>query len=118
MTRLRFGEYEFSHNPERLTVRYRQEVAAGSCYGFPAGVQQLGPGLTEVEGEGVFFGRDAMEQFERLREVFRLGEVRLLSGAGLEPMWAVFHRLSLLGRGGDGEDLVRYQVSFLEERAD
>ena len=63
MTNLRFKEYTFRHNPRSLTVRSRRLTAQVSCFGLGQALQELGPGLTEVEGEGELFGTDAMEQF-------------------------------------------------------
>lgn len=117
MNNLRFGMYEFRHNPASLTVRYQQETAASLCWGAGQTVQNLGPGLCVVEGEGELFWEDGvspMEQFAQMREVFCRGEGQVLSGAGLEPMNAIWESLTLLGQGGDR--WVRYQVRFLQER--
>ena len=77
-------------------------------------LQELGPGLTEVEGEGELFGTDAMEQFLALRQLQEQGGSGILSGAGLEPMRAVFDSLEMTGTGGDGA--ISYRVHFIEDR--
>ena len=69
MTNLRFKEYTFRHNPHSLTVRSRRLTAQVSCFGLGQALQELGPGLTEVEGEGELFGTDAMEQFLELQQL-------------------------------------------------
>lgn len=114
MTNLRFGGYQFAHNPRKLTVKYLKNTAESICMGFGAALQELGPGLTVVEGEGELFGADAMEQFQQLRRVFLQQGSETLSGAGLEPMRAVFRELILLGRGG--EQALTYRLRFVEER--
>jgi len=79
MTNLRFKEYTFRHNPRTLMVRSRRLTAQVSCFGLGQALQELGPGLTEVEGEGELFGTDAMEQFLALRQLQEQGG----SGMGL-----------------------------------
>lgn len=114
MTNLRFKEYQFPHNPRRLTVGYLRNTVSSACFGFGAAIQDLGPGLTAVEGEGEFFGKDAMAQFQTLRQVFLEEGSGTLSGAGLEPMKAIFQNLTLLGKGG--ESALSYSFRFVEER--
>ena len=67
MTNLRFKEYTFRNNPRRLVVLHRKRTTSAVCCGFGESLQQLGPGLSEVQGEGELFGEDAMEQFAQLR---------------------------------------------------
>ena len=114
MTNLRFKEYTFRHNPRTLTVRSRRLTAQVSCFGLGQALQELGPGLTEVEGEGEFFGTDAMEQFLELQQLQGQGGSGILSGAGLEPMRAVFDSLEMTGTCGDGA--IGYRVHFIEDR--
>lgn len=111
---LRFKEYTFRHNPRSLTVRSRRLTVQVSCFGLGQALQELGPGLTEVEGEGELFGTDAMEQFLALRQLQEQGGSGILSGAGLEPMRAVFDSLEMTGTGGDGA--IGYRVHFIEDR--
>ena len=63
MTNLRFKDYTFRHNPRKIVVRYLKETAQSRCYGFGASLQELGSGLTIVEGEGELFGSDALVPF-------------------------------------------------------
>ena len=73
MTNLRFKEYTFRNNPRRLVVLHRKRTASAVCCGFGESLQQLGPGLSEVQGEGELFGEDAMEQFAQLRALMEGG---------------------------------------------
>ena len=115
MTNLRFKDYIFRHNPRKIVTRYQQKTAVSLCYGFGQTVQQLGKGITVVEGEGELFGPDAMEQFFVLRKLAEQGGSGILSGAGLEPMKAVFEDLQMVGRGGD--QTITYIFRFVEERS-
>lgn len=114
MTNLRFKEYVFRHNPRKLNVFYRSKTSSAVCFGFGEAIQQLGKGVIVVEGEGELFGPDVMEQFYRLRKVANEGGSGILSGAGLEPMKAVFENLEMVGRGG--ETILSYRFRFVEER--
>ena len=113
MTNLRFKEYTFRNNPRRLVVLHRKRTASAVCCGFGESLQQLGPGLSEVQGEGELFGEDAMEQFAQLR-AWMEGGSGVLSGAGLEPMRAVLESLQMTGSGG--EAVIGYRFRFIEER--
>ena len=115
MTNLRFKEYTFRHNPRKITVKYQQKVVSSLCYGFGQSSQQLGKGLTVVEGEGELFGSDAMEQFIALRKLSEQEGSGILSGAGLDPMKAVFEQLQMVGKGG--EQTITYLFRFVEERS-
>ena len=55
-----------------------------------------------------------MEQFLALRQLQEQGGSGILSGAGLEPMRAVFDSLEMTGTGGDGA--IGYRVHFIEDR--
>ena len=114
MTNLRFKEYTFRHNPRSLTVRSRRLTAQVSCFGLGQALQELGPGLTEVEGEGERLGTEAREQLLALRELQGQGGGGIWSGAGLERMRAVFDSLEMTGTGGDGA--IGYRVHFIEDR--
>ena len=114
MTNLRFKEYTFRNNPRRLVVRHSRKTSAVSCYGRGESLREMGSGLTIVEGEGELFGEDALEQFIALRKLMQQGGSGILSGAGLEPMQAVFDSLEMVGQGGD--KTISYSFRFTEER--
>ena len=116
MTNLRFKEYIFRNNPRRLTVRHNRRVSAVCCFGVGESLQELGSGLTVVEGEGELFGEDALEQFIALRKLMQQGDSGILSGAGLEPMQAVFDSLEMVGQGGDRT--ISYTFRFTEKRGE
>ena len=55
-----------------------------------------------------------MEQFLELQQLQGQGGSGILSGAGLEPMRAVFDSLEMTGTGGD--EAIGYRVHFIEDR--
>ena len=114
MTNLRFKDYTFRHNPRKIVVRYLKVTAQSRCYGFGASLQELGSGLTIVEGEGELFGSDALEQFLSLKKMMEQQGSGILSGAGIEPMYAVFDSLQMVGKGGD--NTISYTFRFIQER--
>ena len=114
MTNLRFKDYTFRHNPRKIVVRYLKETAQSRCYRFGASLQEWGSGLTIVEGEGELFGSDALEQFLSLKKVMGQQGSGILSGAGIEPMYAVFDSLQMVGKGGD--NTISYTFRFIQER--
>lgn len=114
MTNLRFKDYVFRHNPEKLIVTCQKKVARFCCYGFGETIQELGRGVIRIEGEGELFGADAMKQFIRLKQLMQQSGSGILSGAGLEPMQAVFADLKMTGKGGKEE--IGYWFCFIEQR--
>ncbi len=114
MTNLRFKEYTFRNNPRKLVVKCSQRTTRACCFGFGETLQLLGKGLVAVEGEGELFGDDAQEQFTVLKNLMQQGGSGILSGAGLEPMRAVFEDLQMLGNGGD--QVIIYRFRFVEQR--
>ena len=67
-----------------------------------------------VEGEGELFGSDALEQFLSLKKMMEQQGSGILSGAGIEPMYAVFDSLQMVGKGGD--NTISYTFRFIQER--
>ena len=67
-----------------------------------------------VEGEGELFGSDALEQFLLLKKMTEQQGSGILSGAGIEPMYAVFDSLQMVGKGGD--NTISYTFRFVQER--
>lgn len=116
MTNLRFKEYVFRNNPRKLVLKHQQEVMSVCCYGLGRTLQQLGKGLTIVEGEGELFGEDALEQFTALKKLMQQGGSGVLCGAGLEPMKTVFESLQMIGKGGD--ETISYSFRFTQDRGE
>lgn len=67
-----------------------------------------------VEGEGELFGSDALEQFLLLKKMTEQQGSGILSGAGIEPMYAIFDSLQMVGKGGD--NTISYTFRFVQER--
>ena len=109
---MRYKDYTWPHNPETYEVSYQRQMAA---HKLPLGgwcVQDLGRTHRVFQGEGVFIGTRAYEDFQELAEVF------FQEGAGLlvHPVWravsAYFVTLELLEE--PRPDYVHYSFSFLE----
>ena len=113
MVNLQFGQYKFPHNPKKLRVITAQQLKGIVCAQGGEITQRLGRGRTVIEGEGEFYGPQAMHQYEQLRLVFEQGEKAVLFGAGVEPMEASPQQLELVGQGGAGT--VGYRFRFIED---
>ena len=110
---MRFKEYSWPHNPEIYTAAYQRRVAVHPlAQGRPV-LQELGESVRVLRGEGVFVGRNAYREFQKLEAVF------LEPGAGMlvHPIWqpirAYFVSLELLEK--PLPDYVHYTVEFWED---
>lgn len=110
---MRYKNYTWPHNPEIYAVERRRRLAVhpvpfGTCV-----IQDLGGDYQVLQGEGVFVGPDAYEQFRRLAEVFQQG------GAGLlvHPVWRTERAwfASLTVEEEPLPDYVRYRFEFWED---
>lgn len=109
---MRFKDYVWPHNPETYTITFRREVAVAKVPFGRYGMQDLGLNCRVMEGEGVFAGAGAYDEFKKLATVFYEG------GAGVlvHPVWqaaqAYFVKLELAQQ--PLEDYVRYRFAFWE----
>ena len=112
---MRYKDYVWPHNPETYTITFRRSVAAAKVPFGRCVMQDVGQSYRVMEGEGVFAGEGAYDQFKRLAAVFYGG------GAGLlvHPVWqasqAYFVLLKLMQQ--PLEDYVRYRFAFWEANA-
>lgn len=109
---MRYKDYIWPHNPESYSIRFRREVAAEKVPFGRYGMQELGMNYRVMEGEGVFAGEGAYDEFKRLATVFYDGKPGLL----IHPVWqaaeAYFVELELMQE--PVEDYVRYRFAFWE----
>jgi len=113
LTPIRFKDYTWPHNPEVYVVEYQRRLAVhpvpfGQCV-----IQDLGSGYRVLQGEGVFAGEDAYEQFQQLAAVFREGGPGLL----VHPVWQTERAwfVSLTVTEEPLPDYVRYRFEFWED---
>lgn len=109
---MRYKDYIWPHNPETYSIRFRRVVAAEKVPFGRYGMQELGMSYRVMEGEGVFAGEGAYDEFKRLATVFYEGTPGLL----VHPVWqtaeAYFVELELMQE--PVEDYVRYRFAFWE----
>lgn len=109
---MRYKDYVWPHNPETYTITFRRAVAAAKVPFGRYGMQDLGLSYRVMEGEGVFAGEGAYDEFKRLATVFYEGGAGLL----IHPVWqasrAYFVKLELAQQ--PLEDYVRYRFAFWE----
>ena len=110
---MRFKDYTWPHNPRVYSVERRRrlvvhQIPFGRCV-----IQDLGGAYRVLQGEGVFAGEGAYEQFRQLAEVFQE------DGAGLlvHPVWKTERAwfASLQVTEEPLPDYVRYRFEFWED---
>lgn len=109
---MRYKDYVWPHNPETYSIAFRRSIAAAKVPFGRCVMQDLGQSYRVMEGEGVFAGEGAYDEFKRLATVFYGGGPGLL----VHPVWqasqAYFVSLELAQQ--PLEDYVRYRFAFWE----
>ncbi len=110
---MRFKTFVWPHNPESFEIRFARAVSAQK---IPLGgvyMQGLGLSYRVMSGRGVFFGKNAYEDFKRLAGVF----YENTPGSLVHPIWqstsAWLVNLSLAQE--PQEDFVSYTFTFWED---
>ena len=111
---MRYKDYVWPHNPETYTISFKRQVAVAKVPFGRYGMQDLGMSYRVMEGEGVFAGKGAYDEFKKLASVFYQGGPGLL----IHPVWqasqAYFVLLELAQQ--PLENYVRYRFAFWEDR--
>ena len=109
---MRYKDYVWPHNPETYTIAFKRSVAVAKVPFGRYGMQDLGLSYRVMEGEGVFAGKGAYDEFKKLASVFYEGGPGLL----IHPVWqaaqAYFVSLELAQQ--PLENYVRYHFAFWE----
>lgn len=109
---MRYKDYVWPHNPETYTISFKRQVAVAKVPFGRYGMQDLGMSCRVMEGEGVFAGKGAYDEFKKLTSVFYQGGPGLL----IHPVWqasqAYFVLLELAQQ--PLENYVRYRFAFWE----
>ena len=110
---MRFKDYTWPHNPEVYSVEARRQVAVHKVPFGQYVLQDLGMTYRVLEGEGVFVGEGAYDQFRQLEAVFREGGPGLL----VHPVWqtASAYFVTLRLEEEPLPDFVRYSFAFWED---
>ena len=113
LTPMRYKTFVWPHNPHTYSISFQRQVAG---HKVPFGrycLQDLGLTARVLEGEGVFAGPDAYDQFKALASLFYGGGTGLL----IHPVWqtsnAYFTELSLTQK--PLPNYVAYRFAFQED---
>ena len=109
---MQYKDYIWPHNPETYTITFQRRVTAAKVPFGRYGMQDLGLSYRVMEGEGVFEGENAYNEFKKLATVFYQGGPGML----VHPVWqassAYFVALELTQQ--PLENYVRYRFEFWE----
>ena len=112
MTTMQFCDFTFPYNPRSLTVRHGHRFVSLSCPPFGEILQDLGRGLSTIQGEGEFFGPLAEANFASLRQLFLSKQAGALFLPAHEPLYARMDSLVLVAQVGT---ILTYQFHFTED---
>lgn len=109
---MRFKGFEWRHNPAEISFECAKKVNELKSPNGGAYIQNMERNNMVVKGKGQLFGEDCLEQLDRLFRLFRQGGAGVLSIDKIEPLFAVFESLKILGR--PKPDLLEYEFVFRE----
>ena len=112
---MRYKDYVWPHNPETYTISFKRQVAVAKVPFGRYGMQDLGMSYRVMEGEGVFAGKGAYDEFKKLAAVFYQGGPGLL----IHPVWqsANVYFVGLALAQEPKQDYVRYTFTFWEDES-
>ncbi len=109
---MQFGTFVFPNNPESLHMTYRRNYEMKPT---TDGLWSLNSPARQgciIEGEGVFFGSDALATFQRLLPFLKNGTTANLWLPGQSAIPAILVKLELMEEAC--EDYLRYRFTFAE----
>lgn len=109
---MRFMGYEWHHNPREIKFECAKKVSESLVPESSAQIQETGRKNMMISGVGELYGADCQSQFEALLELFKKKGVGVLAIENLEPVFAVFENISLIGT--PREDVLTYGFVFRE----
>ncbi len=113
LTPMRYKTFVWPHNPHTYSISFQRLVAGHKVpYGRYC-LQDLGLTARVLEGEGVFAGEGAYDQFKELATLFYGGGPGLLIHPVWQPSSAYFTELSLTQK--PLPDYVAYRFAFRED---
>ncbi len=109
---MRFKGFEWHHNPAQISFECDKQINELKSPNGEAYIQNMGRKNMKISGSGQLFGEDCLEQFDRLFKIFRQGGSGVLAIDGIEPVYAVFESIKILGQ--PKPDILEYSFVFRE----
>lgn len=113
---MRFGGYEWEHNPLSLRIEHRRNVSHCILPQSCERILDLGLGCNVISGKGELIGSDCIKKYEQLKKLFQSGKKGVLSVPGVSPIYACFTKLS--AEGETAPDLITYTFEFTQTDSD
>lgn len=112
---MRFGGVSMRHNPEKLSISGKNRVQEYLSPCCEADSKVLGKELCRISGEGVLFGPNCIEQYQRLEKLQLYHTPSKLVLPKMQPIYAYLRELSLSAEAKD--DILRYRFVFMETKS-
>ena len=109
---MRFKGVQWHHNPKEISFYCDKKVnEMKSPYGYSY-IQDMGRKNMVIKGKGELYGKDCLQQFEKLLKLFKEGGEGVLALPQLQPIYAVFETIKIIGE--PKPDLLEYSFVFKE----
>lgn len=111
-TKVRFKGFEFSCNPRTLSIKQERNIVQFNSPITTCVVQDLGIKATVITGDGELFGKNVLDQFDKLSQTFKQLGVGILYIPGMKPINSSFCSLTITAK--PSPDLLYYSFKFME----
>lgn len=113
LERMKYKDYTWPHNPSNLKITHKRDVKEVRIPYGESVLQDMGAYRQVIEGQGAFFGANALADYSALEKVFTSGGAGTLSLPGMPARTAVFSSLTVAEE--PRPDYVRYTFVFIED---
>ena len=110
---IRYRGVELHHNPKSIQIEENKSYSEHFFVNALGAVQESGRKARVVSGEGEFFGKDCLTQYNAVLELFTSREGGLLSVSGYTPFYARFVLFTLTQP--PLENFLSYRFVFIED---
>lgn len=110
---MRYKEYSWPQNPSHLKITHKRDVKELRVPYGESVLQDFGACRQIIEGQGAFFGANALSDYSALEKVFQSGGTGTLLLPGMPARTAVFSSLAMAEE--PRPDYIRYTFLFIED---
>ena len=108
--KMSYKDFVFPINPSVIRIESDRKISRTECAGGFEITADAGEKAIVISGEGEFFGRDCIKDFDRLNS--KMGDAGILYLPSKKPILAFLESLEMIC--SDIEDVIGYKFRFIE----
>ncbi len=116
LSAMRFNGYTWHHNPKTLEIASEKKVVKIQLPYADDAFINFGEKPIRISGVGELYGDDCIEQYKKLKSVYKRGEGAILCLPKFPAFYACFDKLSLTAKPSASVLEYGFSFSILKER--